>query len=153
MKILSIDPGLERTGYAVFNEKKELVEYDCIITSRKLLHEDRISDIYNKLNIIIQKHKPDLMVIERIFFTNNQKTVVSVAQAQGVLLLLASENKIKVEFLSPTTVKSNVCGSGTADKKSVCKMVKLLLNMQDMPKLDDTTDAIAIGLAYNGNNL
>jgi len=149
MKLLSIDPGLERTGYAVFNEKKELLEYGCIVTSRKLLHEDRIADIYEKLSKIIKKYKPDILAIERIFFTNNQKTAISVAQSQGVILLLASENKIKVEFLSPTTIKQNVCGYGNADKKSVCKMVKILLNMQEMPKLDDTTDAIAIGLAYN----
>lgn len=152
MKILAIDPGLERVGYAVFGEGKILLQYDCIETSRKILHEARLADIFNKLEIVIKKHKPELMLIERIFFTNNQKTAVSVAQAQGVILLLASQNGLAVEFLSPTTVKQNICGYGNADKKAVCKMVKLLLNMENMPKLDDTTDAIAIGLAYNSIN-
>lgn len=152
MKILAIDPGLERTGYAVFTLDKKLIEYDCIETSRKLLHEKRMEDIHDKLKIVIEKHKPKLLVIERIFFTNNQKTAISVAQSQGVVLLLASQYNMKVEFMSPTTIKQNVCGYGNADKKSVAKMVKLLLNMEDMPKLDDTTDAIAIGLAYNEVN-
>lgn len=151
MIILATDSGLERTGYALFNKKDNdftLTDYGIILTKRDFSLEKRLMTIYDQLESIIKNYRPNLMVIEKIFFNINQKTVISVAQAQGVLLILAAKYNINVEFLTPLMIKQTVTGYGRADKLQVRKMVKLLLNKENLPKSDDVIDAIACGLAY-----
>lgn len=145
MIILSIDSGVEKTGYAIFNNKKYLVS-GLIKTSKNTPQEKRLEKIYLSLKEIIKKYKPDIIVIEKLFFFHNQKTAIAVSQAQGVILLLASQNKIKVDYLTPLQIKQIITGYGQADKKSVQKMLKLELGLK--VNQDDEADAVACGMAY-----
>jgi crossover junction endodeoxyribonuclease RuvC len=151
MHILSIDPGVEKVGYAYF--KKELKNYQyltsgLIKTPKTEEHTKRLHQIYTVLQDLIKNIKPDLIVIERLFFFKNQKTVISVGQAQGVILLLAAQENISLTYLTPLQIKSIITGYGNADKKSVQKMLGLLMK-EKLPKCeDDQSDAIACGLAY-----
>src|SRR3989339_7801 len=145
MTILSIDSGIERTGYAIFKDKK-YVTSALIKTSKNLTTELRLIEIYNKLKEIMKKYKPHIMVLEQLLFFKNQKTFIRVAQAQGIVMLLAAQNKIKVEFLTPLQIKQIITGYGQADKKSVQKMIKLTTGI--VLTQDDEADAVACGLAY-----
>jgi crossover junction endodeoxyribonuclease RuvC len=145
MTILSIDSGIERTGYAIFKNKQYVISA-LIKTSKSLSTEIRLEEIYSQLKKVFDKYKPDVMVLEQLLFFKNQKTFIRVAQAQGVALLLAAQNKIKVEFLTPLQIKQIVTGYGQADKKSVQKMIRLTTAIDI--KQDDEADAVACGLAY-----
>lgn len=145
MTILSIDSGIEQTGYAIFKDKKYVISA-LIKTSKNLETETRLLEIYLKLVEIVKKHKPDIMILEQLLFFKNQKTFIRVAQAQGIVMLLAAQNDIKVEFLTPLQIKQIVTGYGQADKKSVQKMIKLTTAIDI--KQDDEADAVACGLAY-----
>jgi crossover junction endodeoxyribonuclease RuvC len=151
MIILATDSGLEKTGYALFTGKERdfsLIDCGLIVTKRQHLLEKRLMAIYNQLEMIIKKHSPNLILLEKLFFNTNQKTQVTIAQTQGVLLFLAARYNIKVEFLTPLMIKQTVTGYGRADKLQVRKMVKLLLHKEKLPKSDDVIDAIACGIAY-----
>ena len=151
MIILSIDSGLEKTGFAIFNRMKTKPRYltsGLIKTNRKKKIEERLEEIFNRLNDVIKDHKPDTIVIEQLFFFKNQKTAVAVVQTQGVVLLLGAQNKIPIIFLTPLQVKQTVTGYGLSDKKSVRKMIGLTLNINKKIREDDEIDAIACGLAY-----
>lgn len=146
MVILSIDSGIERTGYAVFNDRKYLTSA-LIKTSKNDTTETRILQIYESLKKVFAKYKPKVTVIERLFFVKNQTTAIRVSQAQGVALLLAAQNKTRVEFLTPLEIKQTVTGYGQSDKKSVQKMLKLELGIDIVQ--DDEADAVACGYAYS----
>ncbi|KKP60185.1 MAG: Crossover junction endodeoxyribonuclease RuvC [Candidatus Roizmanbacteria bacterium GW2011_GWA2_34_18] len=145
MTILSIDSGIERTGYAIFKDKR-YVTSALIKTSKSLTTEKRLIKIYEGLREIMLKYKPDVMVLEQLLFFKNQKTFIRVAQAQGIVMLLAAQNNIKVEFLTPLQIKQIITGYGQADKKSVQKMIRLTTEI-DINQ-DDEADAVACGLAY-----
>lgn len=149
--ILATDSGLERTGYALFKTDKthhELLDFGCINTDKTDPLAKRLLSIYETFVALIKKKLPKRIIIERLFFNTNQKTLVTIAQAQGILLLLAAQHKIEVEFLTPIQIKQTLTGYGRSDKKNVQKMVKLLLSLDPMPQPDDVVDAIACGLAY-----
>ena len=145
MTILSIDSGIERTGYAIFKDKKYVISA-LVKTSKSLPTEIRLKEIYLQLKKVFDKYKPDVMVLEQLLFFKNQKTFIRVAQAQGIVMLLAAQNKIKVEFLTPLQIKQIITGYGQADKKSVQKMIKLTTEIEITQ--DDEADAVACGLAY-----
>lgn len=145
MIILSIDSGIERTGYAIFKDKK-YVTSALIKTLKSKKTEDRLKEIYDSLKKVIKNHQPDVIVLERLFFFKNQKTAMLVSQAQGVCLLLASQNNLKVSFLTPLQIKQSITGYGQADKKSIQKMIKLEMNIDI--KQDDEADAVACGYAF-----
>ncbi|KKQ24058.1 MAG: Crossover junction endodeoxyribonuclease RuvC [Candidatus Roizmanbacteria bacterium GW2011_GWC2_37_13] len=145
MIILAIDSGIEKTGYAIFKNKK-YVTSALIKTKKSLTTEKRLMEIYFRLKEIIKKHQPDKIILERLFFFKNQKTAILVSQAQGVCLLLAAQNKISVGFLTPLQIKQAITGYGQADKKSVQKMIRLEMGI-DITQ-DDEADAVACGLAY-----
>ncbi len=151
MIVFAIDSGLERTGYSVFrNESQpEYLDSGLITTPSKYSLSRRLELIYDALATQCKKHKPNVMVIEQLFFFKNQKTVIPVAQAQGVAQLLAAQQQIPVEFLTPLQIKQIVTGYGQSDKESVKKMIRLTLPKLDLnKKIDDEIDAIACGLAY-----
>ncbi|MBI3619822.1 crossover junction endodeoxyribonuclease RuvC [Candidatus Roizmanbacteria bacterium] len=154
MRILAIDSGLERTGYALFDKGKQLkngfnyLHSGLIHTDKSLTKENRLLKIYQSLSQIVKTDKPRRIVMEQLFFFKNAKTVISVAQAQGVVLLLASQHTIPLEFLTPLQIKQIITGYGRADKKSVQKMLKLTLPHNGELKQDDVADAIACGAAY-----
>lgn len=145
MIILSIDSGIEKTGYAIFKNKK-YVTSALIKTSKNNTPEKRLEEIYQNLKSVIKKYQPDKIVLERLFFFKNQKTAILVSQAQGICLLLAAQSNITVNFLTPLQIKQAITGYGQADKKAVQKMIKLETEINITQ--DDEADAVACGLAY-----
>lgn len=150
MIILSIDSGVERTGFAFFDKTTniKLLTSGLIKTAKDTSHELRIKKIYCELEILVNKYKPKIVVLEKIFFFKNQKTIVNVSHAQGILLLLAAQNNIKVEFLTPLQIKETLTGYGRSDKRAVQKMINLTIKLPKKITQDDEADAIACGLSY-----
>ena len=108
----------------------------------------RLEKIYEELSQIIEEYKPDAMSIEELFFNNNAKTAINVAQARGVILITARINKIPTYEYTPLQVKQAVTGYGRADKIQVQRMVKMILNEEKLPKLDDVTDSMAMAICH-----
>lgn len=154
MVILALDSGIEKTGWAVFEKKIngattfKYITSGLITTNRAKSLEQRLLQLHKELFQLFKSHKPQRIIIEQLFFFKNQKTAIKVAQAQGAVMLIAAEHKIPCEFLTPLQIKSIVTGYGRSDKKSVQKMLKLILNLDKELKQDDQADAIACGLAY-----
>ena len=151
MVILGIDPGVAIVGYGVVecvSGNFRCLEYGCITTPAHTLLEDRLSEIYDGMTELIARHRPDCMSIEELFFNNNQKTAVDVAQARGVILLAANKAKLPIYEYTPLQVKSAVVGYGRAEKQQVMYMVRQYLHMKETPKPDDAADAIAIAICH-----
>lgn len=151
MRILGIDPGYAIVGYGILDYKDNkftVVEYGAVTTSANDNMFDRLKSIYDDVSGIIKKFKPDFMAIEELFFNSNQKTAINVAQARGVLLLAAMNDNVEIYEYTPLQVKQAVAGYGRADKNQVQQMVKLLLGLKEVPKPDDTADAVAIAICH-----
>lgn len=151
MIILGIDPGIATTGYGVCKKENDRFEYvDCgvIETAKGQRVEARIRHIHDAVVHLIETHRPDALAIEELFFANNQKTVINVAQARGVVLLAAEERKIPIFEYTPLQVKQSVVGYGRAEKRQVMEMVRILFHLPGVPKPDDAADALAIALAH-----
>ena len=155
---LGIDPGLARLGWGVVAQegyKLRALCYGCIETSPKILFSHRLLEIYNSLNDIYLnlEQEPDFMSIERLFFGKNVKTAEFVWQARGVVMLWAAQKNLNIIEPEPNQLKLALCGTGGADKQQVQRMVQRFLNLDEVPKPDDTADALAAavaGLAYDG---
>lgn len=147
--VLGIDPGTHRMGYGVISVKGKKIGYiDCgVIEVKEKDSSTQLLALHKALSEIIFKHHPDKVGIEKLFFTKNQKTAMSVAEARGVAILSAAEAGLPVLEISPTTAKQYITGYGQADKKAVVKMVKLILRMDEIHVLDDATDALGIAIA------
>lgn len=151
MRILGIDPGTAIVGYSIldFKENKfNLIKYGCIFTDKNLDMEDRLVIIYDELNKIIDEFKPEHMAVEELFFFKNNKTVISVGQARGVILLAGRKHNLKIESYTPLQVKMGITGYGKAEKKQIQLMVKKILNLDEIPKPDDAADAIAVAITH-----
>jgi crossover junction endodeoxyribonuclease RuvC len=149
-RILSIDPGFERVGIAVIEktfEKKDLLVYsNCFKTTKKIPLNERIKNIGDEVEKIIKKYKPEALAIEKLYFTTNQKTVMGVAEARGVIIYIATKNGLSVYEYTPPQIKVAVTGYGKASKEMVMSMVPKLIGVSDYIDSDDELDAIAIGL-------
>lgn len=155
MRVLGIDPGFARVGWGVLevqNSEFKIQNCGCIETSKNNNLQDRLLSVYEQVLKIIKKYKPDILAIEELFFTNNAKTAFQVAESRGVIILAAAMQKISVASYTPLQVKVAVTGYGKADKKQVGRMIKAILKLKDMPKLDDTVDAIAVALTHAFTN-
>ena len=155
MRILGIDPGLAIVGYALVNytDNKPVLEASgSIRTDKDAETPERLLDIYNDLSTIIEYYKPDCAAIEKLYFFRNQKTIIPVAEARGVILTVLQKHHINMYEYTPIEVKQVLTGYGRASKKEVEQMVKYSLNSEQLPKLDDTVDAIAIAIC-RGRNL
>lgn len=151
MRILGIDPGIARTGWGIIESQKSKVKsqkYGCIETSAGLDTSQRLRHIYRSVVKIINEYKPDVMVVEELFFNTNAKTALIVGQARGVVLLSASENNLPIVSYTPLQVKVAVTGYGRADKNQIGQMVKTILKLKEIPKPDDVTDALAIAITH-----
>ncbi|MBE7712059.1 MAG: crossover junction endodeoxyribonuclease RuvC [Cyanobacteria bacterium SIG31] len=154
MKILGIDPGMAIVGYGMIgveNNNIELLTSGSIQTNKKLDDSKRLLEIYNDLSLIIEKYKPDCASVEQLFFFKNQKTIIPVAEARGVILAVLEKYNIPTFSYTPMEVKQVLTGYGRADKKEVEQMVKITLQSENLPKLDDTIDAIAIAICHSRN--
>jgi crossover junction endodeoxyribonuclease RuvC len=151
IRFLGIDPGTATTGWAVLElNGKECVTiaYGSILTDKKSTDEDRLWEISQDLEEIIKKYKPCEAAVESLFFFKNQKTIITVAQARGAILLTLKKNHVKIFSYTPLQVKQALTGYGRAEKKQVQIMAKEILKLQFIPKLDDTADAMAICLCH-----
>ena len=152
MKILGIDPGMAIVGYALVeteNENIELLTSGSIQTNKSLDDSKRLLEIFNDLSTIVEKYKPDCASVEQLFFFKNQKTIIPVAEARGVILTVLEKYNIPTYSYTPMEVKQVLTGYGRAEKKEVEQMVKLSLGENTkLPKLDDTVDAIAIAICH-----
>lgn len=153
MIVLSLDPGIEKVGYAIIqkkinNKKINLINSGLIKTNKKLLIQKRLFQIYIFLEKLIKQHQPSIIVYEEIFFFKNKKTIISISQMQGIILLLAEINKIPIVKLSPLMIKQTITGYGLSDKKGIKKMVDKELSFSKKIISDDEYDAIACGLTY-----
>ncbi len=151
MRILGIDPGIGRCGWGIIefqSSKLKVVKFGCIETSSKKEVPERLKEIHNIISNLIKVYKPDSLSIEELFFNTNAKTAFVVGQARGVILLAASQSKLNIAIYTPLQVKMALTGYGRAEKEQIGKMVKTLLNLKEIPKPDDTADALAVALAH-----
>lgn len=147
--ILGIDPGIADTGYGVIaasGGRLGCLIYGSIKTGAKLPMADRLEIINKELSLVIKNHKPGLIAVEQLFFCANVKTAIAVGQARGVILLTAKQFNIPLCEFTPLQVKQAVSAYGKAPKLQVQKMVKLLLNLVELPKPDDAADALAVAI-------
>lgn len=151
MRILGIDPGFAITGYSIIDyigNKFYLRTSGAILTEAKTSFPLRLEKINKELAEIIENYNPDAMSIEELFFNNNAKTAINVAQARGVVLVVGCQKQIPTYEYTPLQIKQAVAGYGRADKIQVQKMVKAILNVEKLPKLDDTTDSMAAAICH-----
>lgn len=151
MKIIGIDPGYAIVGYGVIsynNMNFTTLDYGAIITQPSESFNKRLLHIYNEFSNLLQIHKPDAVSIEKLFFTNNQKTGIDVAQARGVILLACEQQQVPCYEYTPLQVKQAVVGYGKAEKAQVMDMTKRLLRLKQVPKPDDTADALAVAICH-----
>ena len=156
MKILGIDPGYERLGIAILekdkkSKKEELLFSECFKTPAKLEFPERLLLLGKKIEEIIKKYKPNVLSIETLFFTTNQKTAMRVAETRGTIIYEAKKAGLQIFEISPLQVKIATTGYGKASKDQVMKMVKTLIQMDKTKKSDDELDAIAIALTASAH--
>jgi crossover junction endodeoxyribonuclease RuvC len=147
--ILGLDPGIADTGFGVISydgSKMKCLEFGSIKTSPKLELVERLIELDKSLQEIIKKYKPNLVSIEKIFFTNNAKTALIVGQARGVILINVAKNKIPIVEFTPLQLKQGISNYGRADKRQVKNMIKILLNLKELPKSDDAADALGLAI-------
>lgn len=149
--VLGIDPGYAIIGYGIItaeNSTFKPVAYGCITTDSDTDFNQRLKLIFEGMNKVIEKSKPDCISIEKLYFQNNQKTAIMVAEARGVILLSAQLHNIPIYEYTPLQVKTAVTGYGKAKKQQVMDMTKRLLKLRQMPKPDDAADALAIAVCH-----
>ncbi len=151
MIILGVDPGLATVGYGIVEYKLsrfKTLAYGAITTPAKTPVPYRLEEIYNRTVSLIELYSPDDLAIEELFFNTNITTGISVAEARGVILLAARQKGVNIYEYTPLQVKQSVVGYGRAEKKQVQLMTKTILNLDKIPKPDDTSDALAIAVCH-----
>lgn len=151
MKILGIDPGYAIIGYGVLEYRSNhftVVDYGAITTDAGVPFNRRLEIIFDELSVLLEKHRPDAMSVEKVFYNNNAKTVIDVSQARGVIMLAAQKARVPVFEYTPLQVKQSVVGYGRAEKKQIQEMTRRILNLDEVPKPDDTADALAMAICH-----
>jgi crossover junction endodeoxyribonuclease RuvC len=147
--ILGIDPGTAALGYGIIERtggRLRPIDHGCFVTSPDLPLPDRLVAIHRFVSDLIELHSPDLVGVERLFFSRNAQTAFAVGQARGVVLLAAGQHGAPVREATPNEVKSAVAGYGAADKEQVQRMVAMVLGMEAPPQPDDAADALAVAI-------
>ncbi|MDD3692943.1 MAG: crossover junction endodeoxyribonuclease RuvC [Oscillospiraceae bacterium] len=151
MVILGIDPGYATVGWGCVRYERaryHLLDFGTISTPAKMNFPLRLECIYNELCLLIAKYHPNSIAVEKLYFKNNQKTAIDVAQARGVIMLSAQLNGIETCEYTPLQVKSAVTGYGKAQKLQVMEMTRRLLRLTETPHPDDAADALAIAICH-----
>ncbi len=151
MIVFGIDPGYAIVGWGAIDfhaNSYRAIGYGSIETEAHTDFNERLEYIYDELSAILSRCRPDALSIERLYFQTNQKTAIKVAQARGVTLLAAQKLKIPIFEYTPLQVKTAVTGYGKAKKPQVMEMTRRLLKLEEMPKPDDTADALAIAICH-----
>ena len=152
MSVLGIDPGIGTTGYGVVDEDAgggvALIAYGAIETPPGDPMPARLKQLYDTVLALMRQHAPESVAVEQLFFGRNVTTAISVGQARGVVLLAAAQAGLDVFEYKPAEVKQALSGYGKADKRQMQEMVRLLLNLDHIPRPDDAADAIAIAVCH-----
>ncbi len=151
MRIIGIDPGIARSGWGVIedaNGKIKVLDYGCFETPKTDTIQKRLLSIHTFLSSLFDEYTPDALAVEELFFNKNTTTALIVGQARGVVLLAAAARNITATSYTPLQVKMSLTGYGRADKNQIGKMVKTVLTLNQLPKPDDTADALAIALTH-----
>lgn len=152
MRIIGIDPGTGILGFGVIDVergKTRLVTAGVITTPAHTPIDERLEEIFDGLTEIIAETKPEIMSIEKLFFSQNVTTAISVAQARGVAMLTGRKAKLPIAEYTPQQIKQTLTGYGKADKKQMQEMVRIQLGLKDVPKPDDCADALATAITYS----
>lgn len=154
-RVLGIDPGFALVGFGVIEQDGNsfnVIDYGVISTPKEDNFSTRLANIYNSMISLIERYSPDDIAIEELFFFKNQKTVIPVAEARGVIVLAGIEKKIDLFEYTPLQIKQALTGNGRAEKKQIQFMVTNLLGLQKIPKPDDAADALAVALTHLQTN-
>lgn len=147
--ILGIDPGFGRMGFGCISDSKGTlcaIDHGIVSTNPEAEFGERLLELERDLDEIVQTHNPDLIAIEKLFFSKNVKTAMDVAEARGIVRLVAARHKVQTIEFTPTQIKKALSGDGRADKKAVQFMVTQLLGLKSAPKIDDASDALAVAI-------
>jgi len=153
MIILGLDPGIARTGYGILDtrEPQLFISCGCLTTKPSSEIDHRLWQIGQDLLSIITKYKPDIAVVEQVFFGTNTTTAILTAQVRGIIIYLLRHHHIKTTTLTPLQIKSQLTGYGQADKKQVQSIIQKRLHLSQTPQPDDTADALAAALCIVDN--
>ena len=149
MIVLGIDPGTAALGYGIVEARGgrvRMVDAGCLTTKPDVSLPTRLLAIHSLLDELIALHRPDLLAVERLFFSRNVQTALAVGQARGVVLLAAAQAEVPVREATPNEIKVAVTGYGSADKEQVGRMVAVCLGLKEPPRPDDTADALAVAI-------
>jgi crossover junction endodeoxyribonuclease RuvC len=153
---LGIDPGIATTGYGLVRLESDgelvAVKYGVILTPKTDSVPERLDSLYRELKSLLKKYKPDTVGVEKLFFQRNVSTAIAVGQARGVVLLALQQAGLDVAEYTPNEVKQAVAGYGSADKRQVQEMVRVLLVLPEIPRPDDAADALAIAICHLNTN-
>lgn len=155
MRILGIDPGYAIMGYGIIDVEGnhfKPVHYGSLLTEAHTYMPDRLKALYNGLMEIIAEYEPDEIAIEELFFNSNAKTAIMVGQARGVAVLACANSGIPIYEYTPLQIKQGLVGYGRADKKQIQAMVKMMLGLREVPKPDDTADALAAAICHGNTS-
>ena len=154
MIILGIDPGYAIIGYGIIDTSKTnmVIDYGAITTPKEDSLAIRLQSIENSLKFLFEKFKPDVVAIEELFYFKNQKTVIQVAQARGVIVLACQKYCGNIYEYTPLQIKQALTGNGRAEKKQIQFMVKTILGLDKTPRPDDAADALAVAITHSQTN-
>ena len=148
MKILGIDPGIGICGFGLI-EGTKLLDYGVVTTPINTPLPGRLKELYDSLREVFKETKPDVVSVEKLFFSKNITTGISVAEARGIVLLVAEQNKLPIFEYTPNEIKKTLTGYGNANKKQMQEMVRLHLKLKNIPKPDDAADALAAAITHD----
>lgn len=151
MLVLGIDPGYAIVGYGVVkyeNNRFTPVAYGAVTTKAGVEFSSRLNTIYEDVYAVIERYRPEVLSIEKLYFNTNTTTAIDVAQARGVILLAARKHNIPIYEYTPLQVKQSVTGYGKAEKAQVMELTRRLLGLEKTPKPDDTADALAVAICH-----
>lgn len=154
MIIMGIDPGFAITGYGIVKyevNKFSPIDYGAVTTDSSMELPKRLLLLYNGLTDIIKKFRPEAIAIEELFFNKNTKTALNVGHGRGVAVLAAAQSGIDVFEYTPLQVKQAVVGYGRAEKAQIQQMIKVILNLSEIPKPDDVADALAVAVCHGSS--
>lgn len=154
MIILGIDPGTAIMGYGVLESeggRLRVLGHGCVFTDKQLEMPERLDIIGRELEKLIQQYRPEAISIEELFYFKNKTTIITVAQARGVIVVTGKRCGVELHEYTPLQVKQAVTGYGRADKKQVQQMVKSILGLKEIPKPDDAADALAIAICCSSS--
>ena len=151
MIILGIDTGYAIVGFGVISyngSRFKVLEYGAITTDKNTPFPERLNEIYDGMNYLLDKYQPAAISIEKLYFNTNTTTAISVAQARGVCVLAGVKHGVEIAEYTPLQVKMAVTGYGRAEKHQIMEMTKTLLSLKEIPKPDDAADALAIAICH-----